>query len=177
MGARRESTGDVASSDVTRPKAEQRKRQERWLLDLSPSDPARSIFDIALEEVVRRGHDAVREEHILLGILGLSAGAASAAMDAVSTNRSTVRHRLEVTLPPNTTRERQGEYPYHPSGVGVLEMAVAEALASDASRLTSTHVLLGALEARGTAFQALEDSGVPIPALVRELRARAADLE
>ncbi len=140
----------------------------------SPSEPARSVFDVALEELVARGHESIRAEHLLLGVLGLGAGEASAALDALRVDRSAVRHHLDVMIPP---RERQGEYPYHPSGVAVLQQAMTEARASGVDGLTSAHLLLGAIEAHGPNFQALENSGVSMDALIAELRARAKNSE
>ena len=142
-----------------------------------PSEPARSVFNVALEELVARGHESVRAEHVLLGVLGLGAGEASAALDALGVDRSAVRHHLDAIIPPGALRERQGEYPYHATGVAVLEQAMTEARASGVDRPTSVHILLGALEAHGPNSQALQDSGVPVDMLIGELRARAKNSE
>ncbi len=124
-----------------------------------------------------RGHESIRAEHLLLGVLGLDVGEASAALDALLVDRSAVRHHLDVMIPSQAFRERQGEYPYHPTGVAVLEQAMTELRASGVDRLTSAHLLLGAIEAHGPNSQALENSGVPVDALISELRARAKNPE
>ena len=146
-------------------------------MNQSVSEPARSAIDGALEELVARGHESVRAEHLLLGVLGLDAGEASAALDALSVDRSEVRHHLDVMIPSQAFRERQGEYPYHRTGVAVLEQTMTEVRASGVARLTSAHLLLGAIEAHGLNSQALENSGVSMDALIAELRARAKNPE
>ncbi len=90
-------------------------------MNQTPSQPVRSVLEVALEELVARGHESVRAEHLLLGVLGLDVGEASAALDALGVDRSAVRHHLDVMIPSRALRERQGEYPYHPTGVAVLE--------------------------------------------------------
>ncbi len=146
-------------------------------MNQTPSQPVRSVLDVALEELVARGHESVRAEHLLLGVLGLGAGEASAALDALSVDRSEVRHHLDVMIPARAPRERQGEYPYHPTGVAVLEQAMTEARASGIDRLTSAHLLVATIEAHGPNSQALENAGVPVDALISELRARAKNPE
>ena len=146
-------------------------------MNQTPSEPARSVFDVAVDELAARGHESVRAEHLLLGVLGLDAGEASAALDALSVDRSEVRHHLDVMIPARAPRERQGEYPYDPTGVAVLQQAMTEAQASGIDRLTSAHLLMGAIEAHRPNFQALENSGVPVDALISELRARAKNPE
>ncbi len=146
-------------------------------MNQTPSEPVRSAIEVALEELVARGHESVRAEHLLLGVLGLSAGEASAALDALGVDRPAVRHHLDVMIPPRALRERQGEYPYHATGVAVLQQAMTEAQASGVDQLTSAHLLLGAIEAHGPNFQALENSGVSMDALIAELRARAKNSE
>ena len=146
-------------------------------MNQTPSEPVRSILDVAVEELVARGHESVRAEHVLLGVLGLSAGEASEALDALGVDRPVVRHHIDVMIPPGALRERQGEYPYHPTGVAVLQQAMSEAQASGIDRLTSAHLLLGAIEAHGPNSVALENSGVPVDTLIGELRARAKNPE
>ena len=123
-----------------------------------------------------RGHESVRAEHLLLGVLRLDVGEASAALDALGVDRSAVRHHLDVMIPAQALRERQGEYPYHPTGVAVLELAMTEVRASGIDQLTSVHILMAAVEAHGPNSQALENSGVPLDTLIGELRARAKNL-
>ena len=146
-------------------------------MNQTPSEPVRSVLDVALEELVARGHESVRAEHLLLGVLRLGTGEAAAALDALRVDRSAVRHHLDVMIPPGALRERQGEYPYDPTGVAVLQQAMTEAQASGVDQLTSAHLLLGAIEAHGPNFQALENSGVSMDALIAELRARAKNPE
>ena len=146
-------------------------------MNQTPSEPVRSALDVAVDELVARGHESLRAEHLLLGVLGLDAGEASAALDALSVDRSEVRHHLDVMIPSQAFRERQGEYPYHRTGVAVLEQTMTEVRASGIDRLTSAHLLLGAIEAHGPNSVALENSGVPVDTLIDELRARAKNLE
>lgn len=67
-------------------------------MNVQPTDPARSIFEVALDMVEERGDDQVREEHVVMGILGLEAGSAAEAMTLFKVDRAAVRANLEATL-------------------------------------------------------------------------------
>jgi ATP-dependent Clp protease ATP-binding subunit ClpA len=142
-----------------------------------PTGPALAVFDGAKEHVVKRGHDSVHGGHILLGVLGLQHGIASATLNSIGVDRIAVRAALDAILPPSQERGRDGEYPYDPSGVAVLKSAMAAAAKKSSERLTSALILVGILDAGGPELRAFREAGVRIPELAAELQSRVDDPE
>jgi ATP-dependent Clp protease ATP-binding subunit ClpA len=141
-------------------------------MNLHSSTPAREIFELAFEEAARRGHDSIRAEHILLGVVALHAGAASACLDEVGANRDALRAQLESALPLEVDPGRQlGEMPYAYSGQQVLQHAMDELRTTGADALDTRHVLVGALVPDdGPGARAFAAARVPVADLIRLLR-------
>lgn len=133
---------------------------------------AREAIRRAIDEMKRLRHDAVRAEHILLGLLELTVGSASTALDLEGVDRAEVRRRLKEILPPGTGDVREdGEYPFHPSGVRVLQGSMAELAEGD--RLRTAHLLLGILAIDSAPIGgALLAAGVDTASLAARLRSK-----
>jgi ATP-dependent Clp protease ATP-binding subunit ClpA len=141
---------------------------------LQPTNASLKALEEAVGELARRGHPALQAEHILLGLLSLSSGAAAAALDLVGVDRGVVRERLDGLFPPGEPTERRGEVPYAPSGAAVLQAGMEEAGRAGTGRLSTAALLLGVLtRPEGGAYTALVDAGVDIPRLESALRAGA----
>jgi ATP-dependent Clp protease ATP-binding subunit ClpA len=135
---------------------------------------AQEAFRRGLDETRRLNHDSVRAEHILLGVLQLSAGSASAALDAASVDRIAISRRLEELLPPGEAPPHPGEYPYHASGMALIRKVFPPPPGDQASKLTSGRVLLGLLSLdHGPIVEAMADAGVDRLSLVERLNANA----
>ena len=127
-------------------------------------------FRRALVETKRLNHSAVRAEHILLGLLQLGVGSASAALDSCGVDRDVVRRRLEASLPTAEVASHEGEYPYHPSGAAVLQQLFGAFPVGHTGPITSGRVLLSLLSADSAAInQAFAAAGVAISALAARI--------
>ena len=133
------------------------------------TDLTLEAFRCALDETRRLSHASVRAEHILLGLLQLADGTASAALDACGVERAVVTRRLRESLPSAETTPHEGEYPYHPSGVTVLRKLTFPE--SEAGTITSGRVLLVilGLEDDEVVTGAFASAGVDVSALVARL--------
>lgn len=142
------------------------------------SEPAREAFLRGFDETRRLSHASVRAEHILLGVLHLSAGSASAALDATGVERAAWRRQLEKLLPPPEEAAHEGEYPYHPSGAALLGKLFAPDPADSAQRITSGRVLLELLRLeRSFIGEATAKAGVDRASLLERLSADPDDSE
>jgi ATP-dependent Clp protease ATP-binding subunit ClpA len=129
------------------------------------------VFEAAVDEMARLGHESIRVEHIFLATLAMEQGSAAAALDTIALDRLEVRRQIESSLPAGTPRQRAGEYPYHPTGVLVVKGAMEEATGS--AHLSTAHILSATLAGKGNVRAILEATGVDIATLVTELRGRA----
>ena len=146
---------------------------------ITVTEPVTNAIYRATDEVARLGHDTMRAEHILMGLLALDTGLASEVMNSLGVDRLAIRARIEPLLPARVTFDRQAEYRYDASGRAVLENAVAAAGGWDAGeRMTSAGVLLGILELdNALLLGAIAGTGVDLSLLRSRLEARATDFE
>jgi ATP-dependent Clp protease ATP-binding subunit ClpC len=134
------------------------------------SDSAREVFARAGEEANRLGHERFGAQHILLGVLQTTRGAASSALDAAGIDRDAVRRSIVSLYPARAPFDRSSELPYDESGVAVVRGAFSQAEASGAGHVTSGHVLLAAIgQDTDPAHQILRSAGVEVAALVQLL--------
>jgi ATP-dependent Clp protease ATP-binding subunit ClpA len=140
----------------------------------------------AVDELRRLGHTAVRAEHLLLGVLAVPNGSASAALDALGIDRFAVRSQIEALLPVGSDAGHQlggesgppREYPFHATGEAVLQNAMTEARDSGANTVTTARILLGVLATNDEpVLQALAAAGVSLPSLTSQLRLHPDDPE
>lgn len=131
---------------------------------------AQDAFRRGLEETRRLNHASVRAEHILLGVLQLSAGSASAALDSAGVDRVVLARRLEELLPPGETPRHAGEYPYHPSGAALIRHLFGPPPEGRPVKVTSGRVLLGLLTLKDSSVvEAMSSTDVNVPALASRL--------
>jgi ATP-dependent Clp protease ATP-binding subunit ClpA len=147
-------------------------------MELQFTDVVPEVMRRATGELERLGHDSLRAEHILLGVLTVSDGSASAVLDSLGLDRSEVRSRIEALLPRGDRAGPQREYPIHASGQAVLEHAMAQARESGTGMVTTARILLGILALDDSpSLHAIAATGVAIPSLRSRLQAHAEDPE
>jgi ATP-dependent Clp protease ATP-binding subunit ClpA len=141
--------------------------------------PVTEALQRAREEMVRRGHDSIQPEHILLGILALNQGAASEALDSSGIDRLAFRNRIEPVLPQvGTSVTNPYVDPYDAAAQKALNTAVTAAGGWDAGRMNTACVLLGILTLdEFPMLDAFTYTGVDLPSLRSSLEAHAADFE
>jgi ATP-dependent Clp protease ATP-binding subunit ClpC len=134
------------------------------------SNGAQEVFARAAEEAKRLGHDQFGAQHILLGVLKMSRGAASSALNTAKIDRDAVRRTIESRYPAQAPLPRSVEIPYDPSGIAVVRGALSQAEANADGRVTSGHVLLAAIgQETDLAHQILMSAGVKVEELTNLL--------
>jgi ATP-dependent Clp protease ATP-binding subunit ClpC len=136
------------------------------LAGTSFSSRARQAFSLAQEAAIRSSHEYFGAQHILLGVLGTSKGAASAALDAIGVDRAEVRSRAEAMFPPGSAPAGRGELPYDQSAIRLVQKAIEEARTSNNGLVSTGHLLLAGLADRtGPITPILQAAGVNIEEL------------
>jgi len=123
----------------------------------------RAALQTTRAEASRLGHSFVGPEHILLGLLGLTDGIASTALDGLEINRYELRTIAARDLPPPEPTPASGELPYAERSVTVLKNALREARDDGASPVHSGHLLLATVGVEGWP----EDLALDLPGLRR----------
>ena len=133
------------------------------------TDRAKRAVIAARQEAIRRRHDRVLPEHLILGVLHEPDGLAARALAALGVSPEAVRAALGAVLPAALPDEvTPGHVPFDSRAMKVLELTLREALALGHNYIGTEHILLGLLdeeESRG---------GGPLAGLgITEERARA----
>jgi ATP-dependent Clp protease ATP-binding subunit ClpC len=140
------------------------------------SSGARQAFSLAHEAAVRLKHEFFGAQHILLGILGTSKGAASEAFDAIGVDRAEVKTHAEAMFPPGSAPAGRGELPYDEAGITLVQKAIEESRSSGGALVSTGHLLLAGLASRTyPAVQILTAAGISIEELEAAVRTRLAD--
>ena len=101
----------------------------------------------ARQEAIKRRHDHVLPEHVVLGLLHEPEGLAAKAIAALGVSPETAREALVAALPSATADEPvPGHIPFAPRAKKVLELALREALTLGHNYIGTEHILLGVLE-------------------------------
>jgi ATP-dependent Clp protease ATP-binding subunit ClpC len=137
-------------------------------------DRARKPMDLARREAVRRNHDFIGPEHVLLGILRLSQASESVA-GKVLAKRGVDVEALERRIDEGLGSGSQQmvvpqQVPYLFGVKQVLDMAVEEATKLGHDYVGTEHLLLGFLRERESlAAKALCDSGLDLETTRRDV--------
>jgi ATP-dependent Clp protease ATP-binding subunit ClpC len=159
------------------------------------TDRARRIVVLAQEEARKFGHNSVRTEHILLGIVDEGQGVASRALEDAGIGAERMRARLheamgvpseaepdpvaEAAAPepepgPRRTRSmperireaRTRHIPFASESKRVLELSLREALEFGHNYIGTEHILLGLMvEGEGMAATVLRELGADVDAM------------
>jgi Clp amino terminal domain, pathogenicity island component len=111
------------------------------------TDRSRRSVIAARQEAIRRHHDRVLPEHLVLGMLHEQEGIAARAISALGVTQEAARTALGAALPPATPGEATpGHIPFDSRAMKVLELTLREALALGHNYIGTEHILLGVLE-------------------------------
>ena len=101
----------------------------------------------ARQEAIKRQHNHVFPEHLVLGLLHEPEGLAAKAIVALGVSPETAREALGAALAPATADEPvSGHIPFVPRAKKVLELALREALTLGHNYIGTEHLLLGLLD-------------------------------
>jgi len=111
---------------------------------------ARNAVMAAQNEARAAGHDQIRPEHLVLGLLSEPDGVGAAAIAARGVALDAVRQAVTAALPPPAS-EVPAVIPFDPQARKALELTFREALRMGHNYIGTEHILLALLE--------LEDGG------------------
>jgi hypothetical protein len=111
------------------------------------TDRAKRAVIAARQEAIRRRHDRVLPEHLILGLLHEPEGLAARAIVALGVTAEATREALVAALPPAVVEEPvAGKIPFAPHAKKVLELTLREALLFGHNYIGTEHLLLALLE-------------------------------
>jgi ATP-dependent Clp protease ATP-binding subunit ClpC len=126
------------------------------------SDRARRVVVLAQDEARDLGHDYIGTEHLLLGLLHDSAGAACEVLSKLKITPDAVRDKVGEQVTPGDVKLR-GHVPFTAPAKKSLEFSLREAMKLGHNYIGSGHLLLGLIrEERGTAATVLAALGVDL---------------
>jgi hypothetical protein len=112
------------------------------------TDRARRAVIAARQEAIKRRHDRVLPEHLILGVLDEQEGLAARAIAALGVSPEAVRAALGAVLPAVVVPAgvTPGHVPFDSRTLKALELTLREALALGHNYIGTEHILLGLLE-------------------------------
>ncbi len=111
------------------------------------TDRARRAVIAARQEAIRRHHDRVLPEHLVLGMLHEQEGVAARAIVALGGSLEAARAALDAALPAAMPDEATpGHIPFDSRAMKALGLTLREALALGHNYIGTEHILLGVLE-------------------------------
>ena len=125
------------------------------------SEKARKVLSLAQEEAQRFNHNYIGTEHILLGLVKESDGAAARILISLSLELNKVRSAVEFIIGRGERRPTPGEIGLTPRAKKVIELAVDEARRLNQQFIGTEHLLIGIMrEGEGVASGVLESLGL-----------------
>ena len=125
------------------------------------SEKARKVLSLAQEEAQRFNHNYIGTEHILLGLVKESDGAAARILISLSLELNKVRSAVEFIIGRGELRPTPGEIGLTPRAKKVIELAVDEARRLNQQFIGTEHLLIGIMrEGEGVASGVLESLGL-----------------
>ena len=125
------------------------------------SEKARKVLSLAQEEAQRFNHNYIGTEHILLGLVKESDGAAARILISLSLELNKVRSAVEFIIGRGERRPTPGEIGLTPRAKKVIELAVDEARRLNQQFIGTEHLLIGIMrEGEGVASGVLESLGI-----------------
>ena len=106
---------------------------------------ARNVVVAAQNEARAAGHDQIRPEHLVLGLLSEPDAIGAAAIVAQGVPLDSVREAVTAALPPPAA-EVPALIPFDPQGKKAMELTFREALRMGHNYIGTEHILLALLE-------------------------------
>jgi len=123
------------------------------------TDRARRAVALAQEEARMLNHGYIGTEHILLGLIHESDGAAAKALESLGISLDAVRQQVEAIIGQGQ-HAPSGHIPFTPRAKKVLQLSLREAEQFGHDYIGTEHILLGLLrEGHGVAAQVLVKLG------------------
>jgi excisionase family DNA binding protein len=146
-------------------KAEERRQtEERRQVAASDFPAVQRLTNAARDEAIRRQHNWIGTEHLLLALAADSDNAAVLLLSRLTVESSAVVAAVELLISPGATPVA-GAIGLTPRAKKALKLADAEAERLNHSRVGLAHVLLGLIaQGDGIAAQALKSVGVTLEA-------------
>ena len=131
------------------------------------TNQSRRVVVLAQEEARGLHHNYIGTEHILLGLLRDSDGAAATALEAADVTLEGARREVE-TIIGRGQQEPSGHIPFTPRAKKVLELSLREAVQRGDNSIGTGHILLGLIrEGDGVAVQVMINVGAD-PSSIRQ---------
>ena len=115
----------------------------KWLKMFTPR--ARHVLILAQKEARNLNHDAIRPEHLLLGIAALGEGVAVEVMKSMGVQLENLRKEVERNFPPAGTTQQEGAIPFSQDLSQIFVYAVEEARGMNYNYIGTEHLLLALL--------------------------------
>ena len=127
------------------------------------TNQVRRMLDLARDEAIRFGQDAIGSEHLLLALLREGQGIAAAALTNLGYELDYILLEVEKGIPVSPAVRFQGSMPLNRNAKRALELGVEEARQSGCTYIGTEHILLGILrEGESLASQALLRLGLSV---------------
>lgn len=125
------------------------------------TDRARMVMSLARDESLRRQHDYIGTEHILIGLLAEGNGIACDLLKKLAVDPRQLSDAVRRRMMPGPDPVTLAQLPFTPRAKKSLEFALEESRRFGHDYIGTEHLLLGLLrEQNGIAGQALAASGV-----------------
>ncbi len=108
-------------------------------------DRARKVIAIAKDESRKLDQASIGTEHILLGLIGEGNGIAALVLKSLGLEIDAVRAKAAEAIP-HPAPGPQGQLPFTPIAIRVLNHSLSEARKLDQERVGTEHLLLGLLD-------------------------------
>ena len=115
----------------------------KWLKSFTPR--ARHVLILAQKEAQNLNHDAIRPEHLLLGIAALGEGVAVEVMKSMGVKLENLRREVERNFPPAGTTQQDGNTPFSQELTQIFIYAAEEARGMKYNYIGTEHLLLALL--------------------------------
>ena len=115
----------------------------QWIKTFTPR--ARHVLILAQKEAQHLNHDAIRPEHLLLGISALGEGVAVDVLKSMNVKLENLRREVERNFPPAGATQQDGPAPFSQELVQIFVFAAEEARDMNYNYIGTEHLLLALL--------------------------------
>jgi len=115
----------------------------KWLKTFTPR--ARHVLILSQKEAQHLNHDAIRPEHLLLGIAALGEGVAVEVMKNMGVKLENLRREVERNFPPGGETQQAGPTPFSQELTRIFIFAAEEARDMNYNYIGTEHLLLALL--------------------------------
>src|SRR5262245_50819868 len=108
-------------------------------MQLRFTDRVRKVMEFANQEAIRLGHEYIGTEHIILGLLKLSEGAALTILHNVGADLGKIRFEIQCATEPGPDQLTFGKLGFAESSRIAVEYAKREALRFEHENISTGH--------------------------------------